>query len=100
VVATIRSDAGRWGVLRCDAGMRRRRLPAAAATRRSTPPGLAALTVLMDERITWHTPGRSSLAGDARNRDETFAQYGRYGAETAGTLRAGFRTAAATDDAG
>lgn len=59
---------------------------------------LAALTELMDERITWHTPGRSPLAGDTRNRDETFAQYGRYGAGTAGTFRAEFRTAAATDD--
>ena len=55
---------------------------------------LAALTELMDERVTWHTPGRSPLAGDTRNRDETFAQFGRYGAETAGTFRAEFRTAA------
>jgi uncharacterized protein len=45
-----------------------------------------------------HTPGRSPIAGDARNRDETFAQYGRYGTGTAGTFRAEFRTAAGTDD--
>lgn len=59
---------------------------------------LATLTELMDERMTWHTPGRSPLAGDTRNRDETFAQYGRYGEGTEGTFRAEFRTAAGTDD--
>ena len=52
---------------------------------------LAALTELMDERVTWYTPGRSPLAGDTRNRDETFAQFGRYGEGTEGTFRAEFR---------
>ena len=59
---------------------------------------VALLTEIMDERMTWHTPGRSPLAGDTRNREETFAQYGRYGGGTAGTFRAEFRTAAATED--
>ena len=55
---------------------------------------IALLTELMDERMTWHTPGRSPLAGDTRNREETFAQDGRYGGGSAGTFRAEFRTAA------
>jgi uncharacterized protein len=59
---------------------------------------MATLGALMDDRITWHTPGRGPLAGDTRGRDETFAQFGRYGSGTAGTFRAEFRMAAATDD--
>lgn len=59
---------------------------------------LATLAELFDERATWHTPGRSPVAGDTRNREETFAQFGRYGAETAGTFRARLRTVAEADD--
>jgi uncharacterized protein len=59
---------------------------------------LATLAELFDERATWHTPGRSPIAGDARNREETFARFGRYAGATAGTFRAEFRTAAGTDD--
>ncbi|MCU0308568.1 MAG: nuclear transport factor 2 family protein [Thermoleophilia bacterium] len=59
---------------------------------------LATLTEIFAERATWHTPGKSPVAGDTRSRDETFARFGRYGGETAGTFRAELRTAAATDD--
>ncbi len=31
-----------------------------------------------DESASWHTPGRSSLAGDHKGRDAVFAQFGRY----------------------
>jgi ketosteroid isomerase-like protein len=33
-----------------------------------------ALTALFDENASWHTPGRSSIAGDQRGRDVVFAQ--------------------------
>lgn len=46
------------------------------------------LTELFDEGASWHTPGRSSLAGDHQGRDAAFAQFGRYGGETAGTFKA------------
>ena len=56
------------------------------------------LTRLFDESASWHTPGRSTIAGDARGRDATFAQFGRYGGETAGTFRAELRYVTADED--
>ena len=49
------------------------------------------LTELFDESAVWHTPGRSSLAGDHEGREATFAYFGRLGQETGGTLRAGLQ---------
>ncbi len=49
---------------------------------------MATLTGLFDENASWHTPGRSPIAGTTRGRDAVFAQFGRYGSETAGTFRA------------
>jgi ketosteroid isomerase-like protein len=49
---------------------------------------LDTLTELFDEGATWHTPGKSSAAGDATGRDAVFAQFGRYGGETEGTFKA------------
>jgi ketosteroid isomerase-like protein len=36
----------------------------------------ATLTELLDESVSWHTPGRSPLAGDREGREATFAQFG------------------------
>jgi hypothetical protein len=49
---------------------------------------LKALTELFREDVSWHTPGRSPLAGDVVGRDAVFARLGRYMAETGGTFRA------------
>ena len=46
------------------------------------------LTELFDESATWHTPGRSPIAGDHKGREAIFAQFGRYGGETGGTFKA------------
>jgi ketosteroid isomerase-like protein len=46
------------------------------------------LVRLFGEQCSWHTPGRSPVAGDAWGRDAVFAQFGRYGGETLGTFRA------------
>ena len=46
------------------------------------------LTELFDESASWHTPGRSPLAGDREGREATFAQFGRYVGETGGTFKA------------
>ena len=46
------------------------------------------LTELFDENASWHTPGRSPIAGDHVGRDAAFAQFGRYGGETGGTFKA------------
>ena len=46
------------------------------------------LALILDENASWHTPGRSPIAGSYEGRDAVFGQFGRYGAETAGTFRA------------
>lgn len=46
------------------------------------------LMELFDEESSWHTPGRSAIAGDHIGRDAVFAQFGRYGGDTDGTFRA------------
>ena len=46
------------------------------------------LTELFHERASWHTPGRSPIAGDHKGREAAFAQFGRDGGETNGTFKA------------
>ncbi|MFC2085654.1 nuclear transport factor 2 family protein [Bacteroidota bacterium] len=46
------------------------------------------LTANFHENASWHTPGRSRIAGDHVGRDAVFTQFGRYGGETAGTFKA------------
>ena len=53
------------------------------------------LTEIFDESAAWHTPGRSSLAGDHQGRDATFA---RLAQETGGTFRAELRHLLADDE--
>ena len=57
------------------------------------------LTELFHENASWHTPGASPIAGDYEGRDDVFAQFGRYGGETAGTFKADLKWVA-TDDEG
>lgn len=59
---------------------------------------MATLTEVMSENITWHTPGRSAIAGDHKGRDAAFAQFGRYGGETAGTFKATLLDVLSGDD--
>src|SRR5437868_1453402 len=40
------------------------------------------LTELLGDNVSWHTPGRSPLAGDVVGREAVFARLGRYLAET------------------
>jgi ketosteroid isomerase-like protein len=49
---------------------------------------IGTLTKLFHERASWHTPGRSSIAGSRKGRHAVFHQFGRYGGETGGTFRA------------
>ena len=37
---------------------------------------IATLTKLFDEKASWHTPGRSPIAGDRKGRDAVFTQVG------------------------
>jgi uncharacterized protein len=56
------------------------------------------LIELFDENAVWHTPGRSSLAGDHQGRDATFAYFGQLGQGTGGTFRAELQHLLADDD--
>lgn len=56
------------------------------------------LNELFDARATWHTPGRSPVAGDHHGREAVFAQFARYGGDTQGTFRAALRDVMANDE--
>ena len=56
------------------------------------------LTELFDESASWHTPGRSPIAGDHKGREAAFAQFGRYGGETGGTFRATLQNVFTSED--
>jgi ketosteroid isomerase-like protein len=59
---------------------------------------IATLAKLFDSNTSWHTPGRSSLAGDRKGRDAVFTQFGRYGGETRGTFRANLLNVLESED--
>ena len=60
---------------------------------------LETLTGLFRDDVSWHTPGRSPLAGDVVGREAVFARLGRYVAETGGTFRTDLKRLL-TDEAG
>jgi len=59
---------------------------------------LTELAELFGDNVSWHTPGRSPLAGDAVGRDAVFARLGRYQAETGGTFRADLKRLLTDED--
>lgn len=59
---------------------------------------LQTLTELCSDNVSWHTPGRSPLAGDVVGREAVFARLGRYAAETGGTFRADLRRVLTDED--
>jgi len=59
---------------------------------------MTTLTELIDESASWHTPGRSPIAGDYRGRDAVFGQFGRYGGDTDGTFEAALKDVFTSDD--
>jgi hypothetical protein len=56
------------------------------------------LTELFHDNASWHTPGRSSIAGDRKGREAIFAQFGRYAGETGGTFKATLQRVLTSDD--
>lgn len=56
------------------------------------------LTETFDEKASWHTPGSSAIAGSTKDREATFAQFGRYLEGTGGTFKAELRYVAADDE--
>ena len=59
---------------------------------------LKALAELFDEKASWHSPGRSALAGSFKGRDAVFAHFGRLAQATNGTFRANFQHACADEE--
>ncbi len=59
---------------------------------------IATLTEILDENASWHTPGRSSIAGSYQGRDAVFGQFGRYGGDTGGTFKADLKQVFTADD--
>ena len=57
-----------------------------------------ALTEIFAENSSWHTPGRSPIAGDNRGREAVFAQFGRYVGETDGTFAATLKNVMVSED--
>jgi ketosteroid isomerase-like protein len=49
---------------------------------------IATLSEITDENASWHTPGRSPIAGHYQGRDAVLAQFSRYGGDTGGTFKA------------
>jgi ketosteroid isomerase-like protein len=60
---------------------------------------LTTLAKLLGADVTWHSPGRSPLAGDVVGRQAVLARLGRCGAETGGTFRCDLKRVL-TDEAG
>jgi hypothetical protein len=56
------------------------------------------LTEIFHENASWHTPGRSSIAGDRKGRDAVFALFGRYAGETGGNFKAKLQHLLKSDD--
>jgi uncharacterized protein len=59
---------------------------------------LQALTEIFHANASWHTPGRSRIAGDHTGREAAFAQFGRYVGETGGTFKATLLHLTRSDD--
>jgi ketosteroid isomerase-like protein len=56
------------------------------------------LTEIFDPTASWHTPGRSPIAGEHQGRDAVFAQFGRYAGDTGGTFKAALKDVLKSDD--
>jgi uncharacterized protein len=59
---------------------------------------LTKLAELFGDDVSWHTPGRSPLAGDVVGREAVFVRLGRYMAETDGTFRADLKRVLIDED--
>jgi uncharacterized protein len=59
---------------------------------------IEALTDLFADDAVWHSPGRGVMAGDYKDRDATFAYFGRLHQSTDGTFRANLHSLVAERD--
>lgn len=59
---------------------------------------LKTLAEIFDNNASWHSPGKSSVAGSYKGHDAVFGQFGRYGAETHGTFKAELKEVCANEE--
>lgn len=59
---------------------------------------LETLAEIFHEDSSWHTPGRSPIAGDNRGREAVFAQFGSYVGDTGGTFKATLQAVFESED--
>ena len=59
---------------------------------------LTTLAEVFGDHVSWHTPGRSPLAGDVVGREAVFARLGRYLTETGGTFRSDLKRVLTDED--
>ncbi|WP_352127126.1 nuclear transport factor 2 family protein [Mesorhizobium sp. dw_380] len=53
---------------------------------------------MIDESCTWHSPGKSSFAGDYKGHAPIFGHFGRLGSETQGTFKSNLLQVTESDD--
>ena len=59
---------------------------------------MATLNEVFADDCSWHTPGKSPIAGKNKGKDKVFTQFGKYGAGTNGTFKAILKNIAVCDD--
>ncbi len=59
---------------------------------------LDALAELFADDVTWHTPGRSQLAGDRKGRDEVFGQFAKIAELSGGSFKLEIHDVVANDE--
>jgi uncharacterized protein len=59
---------------------------------------LEGLAMLLHADVSWYTPGRSPVAGEALGRDAVLAQFARYATGSWGTFRANLREVLHSED--
>jgi uncharacterized protein len=60
----------------------------------------AALDELLDDNVTWHTPGNNSLSGDREGKQAVFDFFGKTVEVTGGTFRLELHDVLANDEHG
>jgi len=59
-----------------------------------------ALMEIFDDKVSWHTPGRSSIGGDYQGKEATLTQLGRFMEDTGGSFKALLQNVATSEDGG
>ena len=56
------------------------------------------LTQMIDQSCMWHSPGKSSFAGNYKGHEAIFGHFGRLGSETRGTFKSNLSNVTESED--